>query len=329
MKRVSGALTFLILIMLSLSVIGCKESKEEKPLTFLFVPGIADPFYFTMEKGLRNKATELGVNLVVSEYPKAWGPESQVPILEATVARGGFDLLIIAPTATDALIAPLKKVYDQGIEIITVDTYLGDGDYSKESEFGFPLSYIGTDNKLGGKRVAEELAKILGEKGKVYCMGTNPDTSSVVDRVKGFKEGIAQFSNMELVGVDYCLDVQQKAQQLTLAALQKNPDIVGVFGVNVFSAQGSFQAVVNAGLTGAVKIASWDATQTLINALKKGEVDLVLAQKPAEMGELSVEWGVNYLRKNKPVPKKVVPGFEFFTSDNVNDPDMQQYIYSK
>ena len=81
--------------------------------------------------------------------------------------------------------------------------------------------------------------------------------------------------------------MERMGQEQTLAALQKNKDIVGIFGTNVFSAQGSYQAVVNAGLTGAVKIASWDATKELIGALKKGQVDLVLAQKPAEMGALT------------------------------------------
>ena len=114
------------------------------------------------------------------------------------------------------------------------------------------------------------------------------------------------------------------------AALQKNPDIVGIFGVNVFTAQGAYQAVVNAGLTGAVKIATWDATETLIAALKAGQVDLVLAQKPAEIGSLGVEWAVKYMTdKSMPPGKKVIPGFEFFTKDNVDGPDMQQWIYKK
>ena len=100
--------------------------------------------------------------------------------------------------------------------------------------------------------------------------------------------------------------------------------------MNIFSAQGAYRAIVNAGLTGAVKVATWDATEDLINALKKGEVDLVLAQKPAEIGSLAVEWGYKYLKDGTPIPdKKVVPGFFVFTKDNVDDPDAQQYIYSK
>jgi ribose transport system substrate-binding protein len=304
------------------------SAAQAKP-KILFVPGVADPFYFTMEKGIKAKAAELGAELTVAEYPKAWGPENQIPILQATAARQKYDLLLIAPTSTDALKAPLKAIYDKGTEIITVDTFLGDGDYSKKSDYSFPLSYIGSDNELGGKQMAEHLAKLVGEKGKVYCEATNPDTSSVQGRVKGFKAGVAEFPNMTLVGVEWCQDVQQKAQEQTLAALQKDKDIVGIFGTNVFSAQGSYQAVVNAGLTGAVKIASWDATKELIGALKKGQVDLVLAQKPGEMGSLAVEWGVKYLadKKKVKVPKKVIPGFEFFTKENVDDPAMQQFIY--
>jgi len=313
------------LITLSTLLPGLAQAAKPK---ILFVPGVADPFYFTMEKGIKAKAAAMGAELTVAEYPKAWGPENQIPILQATAARQKFDLLLIAPTSTDALKAPLKAIYDKGTEIITVDTFIGDGDYSKASDYSFPLSYIGSDNELGGKQMAEQLGKLVGGKGKVFVEATNPDASSVQGRVKGFTAG-ASAAGLQLVGVEWCQDVQQKAQEQTLAALQKDKDIVGIFGVNVFSAQGSYQAVVNAGLTGAVKIASWDATKELIGALKKGQVDLVLAQKPGEMGALGIEWGVKFLKdkKNVKVPKKVIPGFEFFTKANVDDPKMQQYIY--
>ena len=126
---VFAALLLIAAISIPIFASGQKE-KEVEELTFLFVPGISDPFYYTMERGAKEKAEELGVNLIVAEFAKGWGPEFQVPILEAAAARGGIDLILIAPTSIDALIAPLKKFYDQDIEIITVDTFLGDGDYS-------------------------------------------------------------------------------------------------------------------------------------------------------------------------------------------------------
>jgi len=334
MKRTLLYVLAIFLVLLAASPLFATGTNEKgggkKTVTVAFMPGIADPFYYTMERGIRAKAKELGVNLIVADYPTTWGPDAQVPILQAMMAKGGIDVLLIAPTAVDALIAPLKKIYDSGVQIITVDTFLGDGDYTKDSNYNFPLAFIGTDNVLGGKQVAEHLAKLVGEKGKVFMENTNPGVSSVQGRLDGFKQGIAEFPNMTFVGVDYCMDVQQKAMEQVSAALQKDPDIVGIFGANVFTAQGAYQAVVNAGLTGAVKVASWDATETLIAALKAGQVDLVLAQKPAEIGSLAVEWAVKYMTdKSIPPGKKVIPGFEFFTKDNVNDPDMQQWIYKK
>ncbi|WP_455382032.1 ABC transporter substrate-binding protein [Salinispira pacifica] len=329
--RILLGLALVLAIAAPMFASGTKEAATSggKSVTIAFMPGISDPFYYTMERGVKEKAKELGVNILVGDYPTTWGPEAQLPNLQALMARGGIDLLLIAPTSTTALVAPLKAISDKGIPVITVDTYLGNGDYSKPSDFSFPLAYIGTDNKLGGKQVAEHLAKLIGEKGKVFVENTNPDVSSVTDRGNGFKEGIAEFPNIQMVGMEYCMDVQQKAMEQVTAALQKNPDIVGIFGVNVFSAQGAAQAVKNAGLSGAVKVATWDATETLIAALKAGDVDLILAQKPAEIGSLAVEAGYKYVTQKVAPPKKIVPGFEFFTRDNVNDPNMQQFVYKK
>jgi ribose transport system substrate-binding protein len=326
MKRLFGIVLFLVLIV---TMVGFAADRAEEPeeLTFAYMSGIADPFMFMIEKGAQAKADELGVKLMTAEYPKAWGPEHQVPILEAMAARGGFDFLIVVPTSTEALIAPLKKIHDKGIPMITTDTYLGDGDYSKSSNYSFPLAYIGTDNELGGYEVGKRLAEMIGKSGKIYINTTNPDVSSVNGRRDGCLRAMKEYPNIEVVGIDYNLDNQETAQSQTAAVLQANPDLKGVFGTNLFSAQGAYRAVVNAGLTGAVKVASWDAGMDQINALKEGQIDFTLAQKPYEIGYLAVEWGYKYLTEGVEPPKKVIPGFFFFTRDNVDDPDAQQYIY--
>ncbi len=298
-----------------------------RPLTVAFMPGVADPFYSSMEKGIRAKAKELGMNVVVGEYPTAWGPENQRPRLEALMEQVGIDLLLIAPASTTAMVDPLKKIADRGIPVITLDTFLGDGDYARQSAYSFPLTCVGTDNELGGKLIAEHLAKLIGERGKVYVCSTTPDASSATERGKGFREGIAEFPHISLVGMDYCMFDQQRAAELTAAALRKNPDIAGIFCTDIFGAKGSAQAVRNAGRVGAVKIAAWDASATMIDALRAGSIDLVLAQLPGQIGALGVQAGEAYLSAKTMPRKKIIPGFQFFTRDNVDDPDMQQYLY--
>jgi ribose transport system substrate-binding protein len=319
MKRV-------LILVLALLFIAAGFGFAQKKLTFAYMPGIEDPFMRMIEKGAAAKLKELGANLIVGEYPKAWGPEIQVPILEALVARGGFDFLIVVPTSTEALKAPLKKISDKGIPMITTDTYIGDGDYTKPG-INFPLAYIGTDNELGGYEVGKRLAELVGTSGKVYMNTTNPDVSSVTGRREGFLRAMKEFPDIVVVGIDYNLDNQERAQSQTAAVLQKHSDLKGIFGTNLYSAQGAYQAVDNAGLSGEVKIAAWDATPDLINALKEGKVDLVLAQRPYQIGQLAAEWGYKFLTAKAKVPKKVIPGFFFFTKLNVDQPGSQQYIY--
>ena len=47
------------------------------------------------------------------------------------------------------------------------------------------------------------------------------------------------------------------------------------------------------------------------------------------MGSLCVEWGYKHFKEGAEIPKKVIPGFEFFTHGNVDDPSMQKWIYGK
>ena len=103
---------------------------------------------------------------VVTQIPPTWGVEVQTPILDAMVARGDIDYLVIAPTDKEQMVGPLEQAVEAGIKVITVDTFLGDGDYINGS-ITFPLSYIGSDNVEGGRISARGLAKAVGGKGKV------------------------------------------------------------------------------------------------------------------------------------------------------------------
>ncbi len=116
-----------------------------------------------MQLGVEAAAKDLGVE-VVTQIPQTWGVEAQTPILDAMVARGDLDYIVTAPTDKDQMIGPLKAAVDAGIKVITVDTFLGDGDYVN-GPVTFPISYIGSDNVEGGRISARGLAKAIGGKG--------------------------------------------------------------------------------------------------------------------------------------------------------------------
>lgn len=329
----SGLKHHIILIILAclissgLFASGRIDEQQNTDIKILYIPGVDDPFYKSMEKGAQQKAETLGVSLSVSAYPDTWDPAVQIPLLNKAAGSGDYDLILIAPVDRDALVAPLKLLYEKGVQIITVDTEIGNGDYMDISQWSFPLSHIGTDNFAGAVALGEDLAEKVGEKGKVYINTTTALTSTTEERKDGFIEGISHFPEMEIIRVDYNGDLQEVARNQTLTVLMDHPELVAVFGTNVFSSQGVSSAVKNTGLSGAVRVAAWDSTETLVRSLRNGEVDLVLAQKPAEIGALAVEWAHSYLIEGKKIPKKITSGYVILDKTNINDPDMEQYIY--
>jgi ribose transport system substrate-binding protein len=291
-----------------------------------FLPGVVDPFYQVMQLGVEAAAKEYGLE-VVTQIPPTWGVEAQTPILDAMVARGDLNYIITAPTDKDQMVGPLKAALDSGAKVITVDTFLGDGNYVT-GPIKFPISYIGSDNVEGGRISARGLAKAIGGKGTVYINSTNPNVSSVEGREQGFKEVMAkEFPNIKVLGPDYNLDDMNKAQQQTATIIEQNPDLVGVFGTNVFSAQGAGTAVVNAGLSGHVQVVAYDATKAAIELMDKGVVSLVLAQKPYDMGYMAVQFAVADAAGVTSLPRRVETGFAIIDKDNVKDPNIARFIY--
>jgi ribose transport system substrate-binding protein len=291
-----------------------------------FLPGVVDPFYQVMQIGVETAAKDLGIE-VVTQIPATWGVDVQTPILDSMVARGDLNYIVIAPTDKDQMVGPLKAATDAGIKIITVDTFLGDGDYVN-GPVKFPLSYIGSDNTEGGRISARGLAKAIGGKGSVYINSTNPNVSSVEGREKGFKEAMAkEFPDIKVLGPDYNLDDPNKATQQTAAVLARDPNLAGVFGTNVFSAQGAGAAVANAGLGGHVQVVAYDATKLAIELLNKGVVSLVLAQKPFDMGYTAVVFAQADAAGVTSLPRRVETGFAIIDKANVTDPAIARFIY--
>jgi ribose transport system substrate-binding protein len=306
--------------------LGAQAANAEGKIKIGFLPGVVDPFYQVMQIGVEQAAKDLGIE-VVTQVPPTWGVEAETPILNAMIARGDLNYIITAPVDKDQMVAPLQAAVDAGIKVITVDTFLGDGNYVT-GPVKFPISYIGSDNVEGGRIAARGLGKAIGGKGTVYINSTNPNVSSVEGREVGFKEVMAkEFPDVKVLGPDYNLDDMNKAQQQTAAVLEQNPDLAGVFGTNVFSAQGAGTAVVNAGLGGHVQVVAYDATQAAIELMGSGVVSLVLAQKPFDMGYLAVEFALADAAGVTSLPRRVETGFAIIDKDNVKDPAYSRFIY--
>jgi ribose transport system substrate-binding protein len=299
---------------------------QASPTIALVVGVKGDPFYVTMQKGAQAEADAMGAQLV-ADGPAQFDPVQQTPIVDALIARR-IDALLIAATDKQAMIAPLQRANDAGIPVISVDTFIGDGDY-ENGPVTFPLSYIGSDNIQGGQIGCQALIQAAGGKGKYYIQNVKPGISTTDQREQGCKQAIdATGGQATLVGVDYNNDSAANAAQQTQAVLQRTPDLTGIFGANLFSAEGAAQAVKNANLSGTVKIANFDAPEQAIADLRAGAVDLVIAQKPADMGKIGIDYALQAISGDTgQIQKRVPTGYVVITRDNVDTPEAQDAIY--
>jgi ribose transport system substrate-binding protein len=301
---------------------------QDEQLTIALIPGLTtDAFYITMQKGAQAAADVLGVELVF-QGAADFNPVTQVPVLDAVIARAP-DAILIAPTDTTQLVEPLRRAHDAGIPVITVDTFIGTGQYQTGAgDADFPLSYIASDNVLGGRIAARALAEAIGGTGQVYVSNVNPGISTTDQREEGFKAEMAEnFPDIEVLETQFNENDANNAASQLQAVFARNPELRGVFGANLFSAIGAANGVQQAGQTGTIKVVAFDAPTSIVDNLSTGLVDVAIAQHPAEIGYFGVVAAHAHLTGNS-IPVSIGTGFTIITADNVDDPEVAKYIYS-
>jgi ribose transport system substrate-binding protein len=282
------------------------SSSGKKHFKMTLIAGVkGDEFYITMNCGAQAEAKKLGVTLDF-QGPDEFDASQQTPIVNAVAAKKP-DAVLIAPTDTKALFAPIKQMADNGTKIVLVDTTLDQPDLA--------VSQISSDNVAGGKTAAETLAKLIGGKGKVFVVNVKPGVSTTDQREQGFVAG-AKAAGLTYVGREYSNDKPEIAAAKTKAALQKNADLAGIFGTNLFSAEGAATAVREAGAKN-VKIVGFDAGPKQVQDLKDGTVQGLIAQKPADIGAQGVQQAYNALT-GKPTTKKIGTQSVSITKDNLS-----------
>ena len=281
------------------------SSSKKKSYKMTLIAGVkGDEFYITMNCGAQAEAKKLGATLDF-QGPQEFDASQQTPIVNAVAAKKP-DAVLIAPTDTKALYAPIKQMADQGIKIVLVDTTLDQPDMA--------VSQIASDNEAGGKTAAETLAKLIGGKGKVFVINVKPGISTTDAREKGFVAG-AKAAGLDYVGREYSNDKPEVAAAKMKAALQKHPDLKGVFGTNLFAAEGAATGAREAGAK--IKIVGFDAGPKQVKDLQDGTVQALIAQKPADIGAQGVQQAYNALT-GKSTTKKIGTESVSITKDNLS-----------
>jgi ribose transport system substrate-binding protein len=287
---------------------------DGKSYNMTLIAGVkGDEFYITMNCGAQEAAKELGVTLEF-QGPDQFDAAQQTPIVDAVAAKSP-DAILIAPTDTKALFAPISAAA-QNSKIVLVDTTLEDPSMA--------VSQIASDNLEGGREAGRTLLELIGGKGKVLVVNVKPGISTTDQRGQGFEEEVKGKPGVEYLGQEYSQDDPAIAAQIVTSTLSKHPDLKGIFATNLFSAEGAASGLRQAGKLGDVKIVGFDAGPKQVKDLEDGLVQALIAQKPADIGRQGVEQAYKALEGEETTPE-IGTDFEVITKQNLSE--MQDVLY--
>jgi ribose transport system substrate-binding protein len=288
-----------------------------KAYKLAFIQGVAgDAFYITMQCGIQAEAKTEGAT-VTTQGAQKFDPTLQTPILQSVIASKP-DAILIAPTDVSAMQQPIAQAKAQGIKVVLVDTTLKDPSVA--------VSAISSDNSGGGKAAFDAIKKLAPAGGKVLGVGVQPGISTTDARDKGFADAAKADSKYQYLGVQYSQNDPAKAASIVSAALQKDPDIVGIFASNLFSATGAATGIRQAGKQNSVKIVGFDAGPDQVKALQDGTVQALIAQQPGTIGIDGVQQAIKAL-KGEPTTPTIKTGFTIITKDNLNTAEGKAAAY--
>ncbi len=250
------------------------------------------PFYVSLKNAMEEEAKAEGVNLQVSVANQDLN--KQLSDIEDFITKG-VDAIVLSPVDSKGVAGALSKAKAANIPVITVDI---------SAEGVEPDAHVATDNLAGGKLAGEEMAKAIGEKGKVAIIDY-PTVQSVVDRVTGFKEAIAKYPNIEIVAVQPGIT---RPEALTTAQnmIQANGDLAGIFGFGDDAALAAVAAIKSAGKENQIKVIGFDGMEEARNAVKSEKSFYsVITQHPDEIGKQGLQAAVKVVKKE--AVEKLIP----------------------
>jgi ribose transport system substrate-binding protein len=256
-------------------------------------------FYQDMEAGMRSQAAKYGYSLIVVDASR--DNAKQQSQVEDFISKR-VDAIVLTPYDSQAIGSAIAEANAANIPVFTADI-------ASTSREGHVVAHVASDNVQGGFQAGKLICQAVGKSGTIAIVD-EPEVTSVQDRVKGFKEALAQLCP----GVTIVADVDSggtraKASSDTGDILQAHRDLKGIFGINDDSALGALAAVRAAGLNGKIAIVGYDAAPEARTAIASGDMYGDAIQDPAKIGSTTIDVIHGYFTgKTPPAMVKIAVG---------------------
>ncbi len=284
----------------------------------VYVPGLTgNPFYSTVACGAKSVAAKLNVDFSVQGAPQ-FDLAAQTSIVNALITSKP-DAIMISITDSKGMIAPLARAKASGIKVIAIDGDLADTSIA--------VTNIQSDNVKGGALAADKLGQLMGNQGSVVLLSNAAGNPIGEQRLKGFEDELkSKYPGVHDLGVQYSKNQTSQAALIVSSTAVAHPDLKGVYTTATNNTEGAITGVRESNKVGQVNIVGYDTSDPIVEALHQKTLAADVVQYPFGEGKLGVQSAVDAIN-GKSVPREQNQPFVIATPQNVDTPQVQQYIY--
>jgi ribose transport system substrate-binding protein len=309
----------LVVLAILVAVISGFALAQTKMKIAVIPKGTTHIFWKSVEAGARLAGKELGVEIIWKGPLKENDRAQQIAIVEQFVTEG-ISGIVLAPLDNTALQRPVAAAMAKKIPVVIFDSGL-----KGEAGKGF-VSFVATDNKRGGNLGGEHLVKLLEGKGNVVLLRYQVGSASTMEREEGFLEAVGKMKDLRItVDNRFAGATAGEAKTASMNIVDKLKEANGIFCPNESSTFGMLLALRQMNLAGRIRFIGFDTSPPLIEALRSGEIDALVAQDPTLMGYQGVKTLVAKLQ-GKEVPKSIDTGVRLITRENLNTPEIKKLL---
>lgn len=272
-SRLALLVSFLSFIVLS----GCSDSSSRpsavspsgtKPKVALIMKSLANEFFSTMAVGAEkhNKENADAYDLIVNGIKDERDLSRQVALVDEMIAMN-VNAIVIAPADSKALVPALRKAIEKGIVVVNIDNKL-DAEILKQENVQIP--FVGPDNRVGAKSVADRLAKELKSGDEVLILEGIRTSFNAQQRLEGFKDA-CNAAGLKIVDSQSAEWEMSRANTIASAMLSEHPEAKAILAANDNMALGALASVKSANRSD-LKIVGFDNINAVQQAIREGKI---------------------------------------------------------
>ncbi len=297
MKMISVYMVMLLMLM-------CGTPSKEVYRITIITKALDSEFWQKLKQGAEDAAKQYPeVQLSVLAPTQEINIDQQVNILEDQILKR-VSAIVLAPCGVAEIIPALNMAYERHIPVLTVDT---------DIDWPHRLSYVGTNNRLGGKLAGEYIIRSLNGKGKIAVIRGIPGVQTHEDRVFGFLEAITAAPDIKIVALQPANSERDLALTVMENILTSNPDLSAVFMTSDQMALGALEAIR---FPEKIITVGFDAGREALQAVSEGRLTAVVSQDPYDMGRQSFLSALK-AAKGEEIEKRIDTGTSLIDRQNV------------